>query len=72
LTCYRLDREFGLDRLIRVVKTIAGCDDCYTHQLAVKGIPTMMVYKSGVMVSTDTGKLPKERVEEILKSAAAL
>lgn len=41
------------------------------QQFAVKGIPTMMVFKGGAMVSTDMGKLPKEKVEEILKSAAA-
>ncbi len=41
------------------------------QQLAVKGIPTMMVFKGGALVPSDTGKLPQERVEEILKSAAA-
>jgi thioredoxin 1 len=41
------------------------------QQLAVKGTPILMVYKGGTMVSTDTGNLTKEKVGEILKSAAA-
>lgn len=41
------------------------------RELKVKGVPSLMVYKGGVMVSADTGKLPKEKVEEIMKNAAA-
>lgn len=40
------------------------------QQFAVKGIPTMMVFKSGNMVSSDTGRLSSEKVASILGSAA--
>jgi thioredoxin 1 len=38
-------------------------------QLAVKGIPTLMVFKDGNAVSSNTGRLSKDRVAEILNSA---
>lgn len=39
-------------------------------QLAVKGIPTMMVFKGGKVVSSDTGKLSRDKVTAILSSVA--
>jgi thioredoxin 1 len=39
------------------------------QQLQIKGVPTLMVFKGGMKMSTDMGSLPKEKVEEILKSA---
>jgi thioredoxin 1 len=42
-----------------------------TRDLKIKGVPTMMVYKGGKLVSADTGMLGKERVSAILSSAAA-
>lgn len=41
------------------------------RELKLKGVPSLLVYKGGTMVSTYTGRLPKEKIEEILKSAAA-
>jgi len=40
------------------------------RELQIKGVPTLMVYKGGAKVSADTGKLPKEKVEAILKNIA--
>ncbi len=40
-------------------------------QLAVKGVPTLIVFKGGSAISTNTGRLDKDKVEEILQNAAA-
>ncbi len=40
-------------------------------QLGVKGVPTLLVYKGGAAVSTHTGRLDKERVDDILQAAAS-
>ncbi|ABB32870.1 Thioredoxin domain protein [Geobacter metallireducens RCH3] len=39
-------------------------------QLAVKEVPALMVYKGGSAVATATGKLPREKVAEMLQDAA--
>lgn len=41
------------------------------RQLQVKGVPALMVFREGATVSADTGRLAKEKVEELLKNAAA-
>ena len=41
------------------------------QQLQIKGIPTLMVFREGKNVSTDTGNMAKEKVEELLKNVAA-
>ena len=40
-------------------------------QLGIKGVPTMLVYKGGVMVSNSTGQLDKLLVDEILRTTGA-
>lgn len=40
-------------------------------QLAVRGVPAMMLYKGGSVVATASGKLSREKVAEMLQGAAA-
>ncbi|MBT1075625.1 thioredoxin domain-containing protein [Geobacter grbiciae] len=41
------------------------------NQLAVKGVPTMMVYKGGSPVSTTTGRIDNAKLAELLQGVAA-
>ena len=41
-------------------------------QMDVKGLPTMMIFKNGQMVSTNTGNLAKEKIVEVINSAAGM
>lgn len=41
------------------------------QQLQIKGVPTLMVFREGAPVSSDTGNIAKEKVDELLKNLAA-
>ncbi|RJQ83269.1 MAG: thioredoxin [Desulfobacteraceae bacterium] len=41
-------------------------------QLGVKGLPTMMIFKNGQLMSTHTGRLPKEKIEQVISSAVGM
>lgn len=43
-------------------KTLAG-------QLGVKGLPAMMIFKNGQLISTHMGQQPKEKIEQVIQSA---
>lgn len=40
------------------------------QRLKIKGVPTLMVFRDGQSLSADTGKMAKEKVEELLKNVA--
>ena len=56
---------------IKFVNVNADDNMKLARQLQVKGVPTLMVFRNGAAVSADTGRLAKEKVEELLKNAAA-
>jgi thioredoxin 1 len=44
----------------------------FVGRLGVKGLPTMMIYKSGQLISTHTGRLAMEKVEQVISSAVGI
>jgi thioredoxin 1 len=44
----------------------------FAGRLGVKGLPTMMIYKGGQLISTHTGRLAMEKVEQVISSAVGI
>lgn len=56
---------------IKFVNINADDNRKLARQLQIKGVPALLIFRNGAAVSADTGRLAKEKVEELLKNAAA-
>ena len=53
---------------LKICKLDVDSNKKVSAQYGIRGIPTLMIFKNGVMQEQNTGALPKTQLEEFVKS----